>query len=52
MIFDHTDPFHACAFCAYVDEARKCNGEPEPEKVKQTAYKYYEKVLHGINNNI
>ena len=34
--------FHACAFQAFVAEARSVQGWPDPEKTRQLAYKLFE----------
>lgn len=36
------DPFHACAFAAFITQAREEQGWPDPEKTRQKAYKLYE----------
>lgn len=38
------EPFHACAFAAFVQEARKQQGWPDPEATRQRAYELYEQT--------
>ena len=41
------EPFSPCAFAAMIIEAKKVNGWPDSEKVKQTAYKLFEEQKRG-----
>jgi hypothetical protein len=43
------DMFHAIAFAAMVTEAKKVQGWPDSEKVKQEAYRLYEAVKGESN---
>ena len=45
--FDHImdDPFHGCAFAAFVEEAAKVGGPPCPELTRRRAYRYFEEAL-------
>lgn len=44
-IVDDTDPFHVCAFLAFIEEARAVQAWPDSEKVRQNAYKRYEELV-------
>lgn len=43
------DPFHSCAFLAFVEEAEAVQGWPDSERVKQNAYKRYEALIKKAN---
>jgi hypothetical protein len=36
------EPFHACAFAAFIEQAREQRGWPDAEKTRRRAYKMYE----------
>lgn len=44
-IVENDDPFHSCAFLAFVEEAEAVQGWPDSEKVRQNAYKRYEELV-------
>ena len=39
------DPFHVCAFLAFIEEARAVQAWPDSERVRQNAYKRYEELV-------
>jgi hypothetical protein len=41
--------FHACAWAAYLDQAREEQGWPDPEATRRRAYRYYEDALAAKN---
>ncbi len=43
------DLFHACAFTAFVEEARAQKGPPGLEATRQRAYAYFEEALKTKN---
>jgi hypothetical protein len=45
------DLFHGCAFIAFVEVARACQGWPDPEAVKRRANQLYEEALTERNRN-
>lgn len=38
------DPFHVCAFLAFIEEARAVQAWPDSERVRQNAYKRHEEL--------
>lgn len=45
------DPFHSCAFLAFVEEARAVQGWPDSERVRQNAYRRYEALIRKRDDN-
>ena len=41
--------FHACAWAAYIEQAREQQGWPDPEATRRRAYRYYEDALAAKN---
>lgn len=39
------DPFHGCAFAAYVELAIASGGPPDSGATRRLAYRYYEEAL-------
>lgn len=37
------EPFHACAFAAFIEQARAQQDWPDPEKTRRRAYELYER---------
>lgn len=53
MTADHDEildsVWHACAWAAYLDQAREQQGPPDSEATKRRAYRYYEEALAEQN---
>jgi hypothetical protein len=43
------DLFHGCALAAFIDEAVRKQGSPDPEATRSRAYRYYEEALAQKN---
>ena len=39
------DLFHGCALRAFVEQAERQQGWPDPEETRRLAYRYYEEAL-------
>lgn len=39
------DLFHGCALRAFVEQAERTQGWPDPEETRRLAYQYYEEAL-------
>lgn len=39
------DLFHGCALLAFVEQAERQQGWPDPDETRRLAYRYYEEAL-------